>query len=287
MCSRKDSSCKKQTWLCMVLLRSLPERCRSYCLLHGDSDSFEDPKRVALKYEVQQRVWSEGPGTKLNPFKPDGKGKDGDEKGASKGKGKKGKRGRSQSASKSDAKGSKDVECFNCGKKGHFARDCWAPAKKNDGKDAPNQKSGGKPSPRGKAKAKGGKEKGKGKGKTVAEVANGEGDSVDLTGNQEWTEPEAEAHVSSVLQQLNEIVEVVRRDWIPPAQDEFVVTREAGFQVRMTELEHRIASDLNEMLGKEVPGSVNLLRGSQVNGVSSLNNDQMSNWWLIFFLVLR
>ena len=177
--------------------------------------------------------------------------KDGDEKGASKGKGKKGKRGRSQSASKSDAKGSKDVECFNCGKKGHFARDCWAPAKKNDGKDAPNQKSGGKPSPRGKAKAKGGKEKGKGKGKTVAEVANGEGDSVDLTGNQEWTEPEAEAHVSSVLQQLNEIVEVARRDWIPPAQDEFVVTREAGFQVRMTELEHRIASDLNEMLGRK------------------------------------
>ena len=72
----------------MVLLRSLPERCRSYCLLHGDSDSFEDLKRVALKYEVQQRVWSEGPGTKLNPFKPDGKGKDGDE-GASKGKGRK------------------------------------------------------------------------------------------------------------------------------------------------------------------------------------------------------
>eukprot|EP00439_Symbiodinium_sp_Y106_P031421 s9978_g3.t1 len=26
--------------------------CRSYCLLHGDSDSFEDLKRVALKYEV-------------------------------------------------------------------------------------------------------------------------------------------------------------------------------------------------------------------------------------------
>ena len=78
--------------LVMVLLRSLPERCRSYCLLHGDGDSFEDLKRVALKYEVQQRVWSEGPGTKSNPFKPDGKGKDGDEKGASKGKGKKGKK---------------------------------------------------------------------------------------------------------------------------------------------------------------------------------------------------
>ena len=59
-------------------------------------------------------------------------------------------------------------------------------------------------------RAKGGKKKSKGKGNRC-QVANGEGVSVDLTGNQEWTEPEAEAHVSSVLQQLNEIVEVVRR----------------------------------------------------------------------------
>ena len=52
----------------MVLLRSLPEKCRSYCLLHGDSDSFEDLKRVALKFEVQQGVWSEGVGSKLSLF---------------------------------------------------------------------------------------------------------------------------------------------------------------------------------------------------------------------------
>ncbi|CAE7721464.1 unnamed protein product [Symbiodinium sp. CCMP2592] len=268
--------------LVMVLLRSLPERCRSYCLLHGDSDSFEDLKRVALKYEVQQRVWSEGPGTKLNPFKGDEKGKGGDEKGTPKGKGgKKGKTGRSQSASRGGAKGNKDVECWNCGKKGHYAADCWAPPKKDQGKE--NAKNNGKPSPKGKAKAKakGGKDKGKGKGKTVAEVAPDEGEGVDLTGDQGWTEPESEAHVSSVMRQLNEIVDEVRRDWIPPAQDEFVMTREASVKVRMAELEHRIASDLGEMLGKDLPGSVNLLRGSQVNGVSSLNNDQMANWWLI------
>ena len=53
----------------MVLLRSLPDKCRSHCLLHGNSESFEDLKRVALKFEVQQRVWSEAPGTKLQPFR--------------------------------------------------------------------------------------------------------------------------------------------------------------------------------------------------------------------------
>ena len=78
--------------LVMVLLRSLPEKCRSYCLLHGDSDSFEDLKRIALKYEVQQRVWSEGSGSKLNPVQTDTKGKGGDEKGNPKGKGKKGQK---------------------------------------------------------------------------------------------------------------------------------------------------------------------------------------------------
>ncbi|OLP75587.1 Retrovirus-related Pol polyprotein from transposon TNT 1-94 [Symbiodinium microadriaticum] len=271
--------------LVMVLLRSLPERCRSYCLLHGDSDSFEDLKRVALKYEVQQRVWSEGPGTKLNPFQPDKKRKGGDEKGDPKGKGKKGKRGRSQSASRGSEKGNKDTVCFNCGKKGHFARDCWAP-KKNDGKDTPDAKGKDKPTPKSKGRPKGGKDKGKGKGKTVAEVSAADGEGVDLTGDQEWTEPEAESHVSavrvsSVLRQLNEIVDEARWDWIPPTQDEVVMTRETGFKVRMAELEHRIENDLAEMLGKEVTGSVSLLRGSPVNGVSSLSDDQLANWWLI------
>ena len=66
---------------------------------------------------------------------------------------------------------------FNCEKKGHYSRDCWNPPKRNDGNDASNPKGGGKPESKRKAKA------GKGKGKTVAEVAPGEGDGVDLTGD--------------------------------------------------------------------------------------------------------
>ena len=61
-------------------------------------------------------------GSKLSPFQPNPKGKGGDEKG--KGKGKKEPRARSQSASKG-AKATKDTVCYNCNKKGHFARDCW------------------------------------------------------------------------------------------------------------------------------------------------------------------
>ena len=87
--------------------------------------------------------------------------------------------------------------------------------------------------------------------------------------------------VSSVLRQLNEIVDEARWDWIPPTQDEVVMTLETGFKVRMAELEHRIENDLAEMLGKEVTGSVSLLRGSPVNGVSSLSDDQLANWWLV------
>ena len=57
--------------LVVVLQRSLPEKCRTVCF---------------IKFEVQQRVWSEGSGSKLNPVQTDPKGKSGDEKGNSKGR---------------------------------------------------------------------------------------------------------------------------------------------------------------------------------------------------------
>ena len=211
----------------MVLLRSLPEKCRSYCLLHGDSDSFEDLKRVALKFEVQQRVWSEGVGGKLSPFQPNPKGKGGDEKG--KGKGKKEPRARSQSASKG-AKATKDTVCYNCNKKGHFARDCWASKRDKDAKDPSD---GGKAKGKAKPKPKSGSKdnsKGKGKGKTVAEVVANDREGVNLTGDQEWAEPEGESQVRSVLQQLQGIVDEARQDWIPQVEDSITWTRETSNQ---------------------------------------------------------
>ena len=266
----------------MVLLRSLPDRCRSHCLLHGDSESFEDLKRVALKFEVQQRVWSEAPGTKLQPFRDPNEGKGNEGKPKGKGKEQKGKRESSKGAGKrASSQNKKDVECYVCGGKGHYARDCWY--KEGDSGKKPNS-----PNAKAKAKAKGDpkkkpekgkpKGKGKGKGKTVAEVSQeGESSDYQLTGG-EWNEPESEARVESVLQPLEELLDEVRKEWIPRSTDEIDWSWEVETRVRIAELEHRISTDLSQMLPSK---SVRSLMKPPMNQVKSMEKDDASKWWLI------
>ena len=77
------------------------------------------------------------------------------------------------------------------------------------------------------------------------------------------------------------IVDEARQDWIPQVEDSITWTRETSVAVRLAELDYQIRNDLEGMLGQEGPRTVNLLRGSQENGVKSLVNDHSANWWLI------
>ena len=77
------------------------------------------------------------------------------------------------------------------------------------------------------------------------------------------------------------IVDEARQDWIPQVEDSITWTRETSVTVRLAELDDQIKNDLDGMLGQEGPRTVNLLRGSQENGVKSLVNDHSANWWFI------
>ena len=62
----------------MILLRSLPNAVRDFCLHHSTGETFQDYKRSAKRWEEQQRLFQElhgmqGPGKKLNQVNDVGK----------------------------------------------------------------------------------------------------------------------------------------------------------------------------------------------------------------------
>ena len=153
--------------LSMILLRSLKPNIRQYVVMHSQSEDYNDLRQAALRFESSQRLWQEVSTDPKNDnyyaqaaIKGKGKGKKGDEKGKGAGKDKGPK-----DEGKAKGKGGKSVAkptdvCWNCGKTGHFGRDCKAPKPKED--DAGKHKEKGKGKDK-KGDAKGGK-KGKGKG---------------------------------------------------------------------------------------------------------------------------
>ena len=151
----------------LILLRSLPDACRQWLVLNVVQESFQAYTEAALRYEAQQRAWSELNHKPIAQWKDKGKGKGGkgseDEKNQGKGKGE----DKQQDSPNKDAKG-----CFKCGSTKHFARDC--PHKNEQYYQSKDKKGSGKSQAKGKTSSKGskGKEtkgkdsKGKGKGKS-------------------------------------------------------------------------------------------------------------------------
>ena len=175
----------------LILLRALPQPCRQWIVLNSPDESFQTYVDCALRYEAQQRIWSDlngKPIASLSGQDPKGgKGKD---------KGKKGKGGPQPKGGKDHSGyakgkgvGSETRTCFHCNERGHLATDC---PKKQKGKGSFDKSSKGDPKGgKGKDKGKKGEKgsKGKTKGKRATEFSQ---QPESEAGSEIWSEPDIE-----------------------------------------------------------------------------------------------
>eukprot|EP00435_Cladocopium_sp_Y103_P044265 s1257_g12.t1 len=186
----------------LLLLRCLPEPCRQHLTLFVPDESFSSYCAAALKYESQQRAWTElnsKPIANMNEkgFEK-GTGKSKGKKGKGKdsnGKGSKGKQNESKGTGKQSGKGEQKETrtCFQCGERGHLAGKC--PQKKTKGA------KGEKGNSKGKNKGNGKKSFSKGKGKRATELSDAEAEpgAEPSEGGDGWSELEYDGEAGGRL----------------------------------------------------------------------------------------
>ena len=166
----------------LILIRNLPADARQYVLLHAQDDGLTALREAGLKYERQQRLYSElgAVAGKLRQVQEGESSAESDDEGAvdAIGKGDKSKRctkcGKRHETSKCRTDMT-NIACFKCGKKGHIGANCKVKSTKgSDGRSSKDSgKSSGKDSQDGKPSSKG---SGKGKKGKMFEVTEGDGE---------------------------------------------------------------------------------------------------------------
>ena len=130
----------------VVLLKSLPEAVKNYVLHHSSADTYESYRNAAMRWEEQQRLFSDfestGCGKKLNSLEGNTEYHSLEEFGIDAVEGRCGRCGsRKHTAGSCTADVSK-IRCFRCGKAGHISYNCPSRPESRKGKGGEKGKSG-------------------------------------------------------------------------------------------------------------------------------------------------
>ena len=172
----------------VVLLKSLPEAVKNYVLHHSSADTYESYRNAAMRWEEQQRLFSDfestGSGKKLNSLEGNTEYHSLEEFGIDAMEGRCGRCGSRRHTAGSCTADVSKIRCFRCGKAGHISYNC--PSRPESGKGKGGEK--GKSDMWDKKGSKGVKgSKGKGKGK------KGKLNEVSESWNEDWTDWTAES----------------------------------------------------------------------------------------------
>ena len=154
----------------VVLLKSLPETVKNYVLHHSSADNYEAYRNAAMRWEEQQRLFSDfettGHSKKVNSLEGNTEYYSYDEYYVDTVEGRCGKCGSKRHTASSCNTDMNKIKCFRCGKLGHVSFNCHARHENGKGKGGEKGKGIVKSDMWDKKGSKGSKgSKGKGKGK--------------------------------------------------------------------------------------------------------------------------